>query len=243
MQTIFTSAPNDPFNISGSDKIYTLLRENLLAGLHCSLGLDVTVTGTVMLEDCVTVYKSTGLHGLLYVEKDVQIGEYSQVGLAEVSALRPQAENEVPGSEEFTLIHSGVRIGHHTQVDRGVVIGQGAWLEPFSRVDCDVPAGAQAGGSPLILRGYPCSQCGSLLSPHNREPGQTALDLQSGTGFRSHPVELAAQQVQVICRVCGRSHLFSSQQWRWVGRELPLDRPKRDNRLTEPAGLHRFMRW
>ena len=243
MQTISTSAPTNPFDISGAEKVYTLLREKLLAGSHCLLSLDVTVTGTVMLEECVTVHKSTSLHGLLYVENDVQIGEYSQVGLAGIGALKPQAANEVPGSEEFTWIHSGVRIGHHAQIDRGVIIGQGAWLEPFSRVDCDVPAGTQAGGSPLILRGYLCSQCGSLLSPHNRESGQTAADLQLGAGFRSQQVELAAQQVQVLCRVCGRSHLFTSQQWRWVGRELPLGKLRETGRVAEPAGLRRFMKW
>jgi hypothetical protein len=244
MQTISTSAPVHPSDIPGADKVYTLLRENLLAGLHCSLGLDITVTGTVMLEDCVTIYKSTGLHGPLYIERDVQIGEYSRVGSAMLLS-----EKKEPGIEEFTWIHTGARIGHHTQVDDGVAIGEGAWLEPFSRVDCDVPAGVQAGGSPLILRGYLCRQCSSLLSPQNGELWRPEMDprceadLRSGASPRSRQAEITGELIQVICRVCGRPHLFTSQQWRWVGRELPLGEPQEANRVGEPAGLRRFMRW
>jgi acetyltransferase-like isoleucine patch superfamily enzyme len=244
MQTILTSAANHSSDLTSADRVYTLLRENLLAGLHCSLGLDVTVAGTVMLEECVTIYKSTGLYGPLYIESDVQIGEYSQVGS---SKLHPE-QNEL-GVQQFTWIHNGVRIGHHTQIDSGVVLGQGAWLEPFSRVDCDVPAGVQAGGSPLILRGYLCSQCGSLLAPQSRDLWRPETDLCCSAGLRSgaspqpQQAELTGEQVQVICRVCGLSHFFASQRWRWVGRELPMGEPPGAGRLVEPAGLRRFMRW
>ena len=240
MLTISTSAPLHPSDVSGADKIYTLLRENLLAGLHCSLGLDVIVTGTVMLEDYVTVYKSTGLHGLLYIEENVQIGECSQVGPAEAGFLKPHSDR----NDEFTWIQAGARIGHHTQIDGGVTIGAGAWLDPFSRVDCDVPAGAQAGGSPLILRGYLCGQCGSLLSPQNKDLERCPADLPPAAGLRSPQVESeTAQHIQVICRVCGSLHNFTSQQWGRVGRELPLAEPQRADRLAEPAGLRRFMKW
>jgi hypothetical protein len=218
--------------MSGADNVYTLLRENVLAGLHCSFGLDVKVTGTVMLEDCVTIHKSASLHGFLYIECDVQIGEYSQVGMP--GALSP----------EFTWVRAGARIGHHCQIASGVIIGQGAWLEPFSQVDCDVPAGAQAGGSPLILRGYLCGRCGSLLSAPVRQIECCTAEIPSGAGLSSHPVEQAEQQIQLICRVCGDPHLFTAQQWRWVGRELPSAGEHRQaDKLATPAGLRRFMQW
>lgn len=102
MQTISTSATLHPVGMSGADNVYTLLRENLLAGLHCSFGSDLKVTGTVMLEDFVTIHKSASLHGFLYIERNVQIGEYSQVGMH--NAL----------SAEFTWVRSGARIGHHS---------------------------------------------------------------------------------------------------------------------------------
>jgi acetyltransferase-like isoleucine patch superfamily enzyme len=222
--------------ISGANKNYTLVRENLLAGSHCALGPDVAVNGTVMLEDYVTIHKSASLHGFLYIEKGVQIGEYSQVG--------SHSEQKEPGSAEFTWIRAGARIGHHSQIAGGVTIGEGAWMEPFSQVDCDVPAGAQAGGSPLMLRGYRCGRCGSLLPAQVKPFERCAVEMPSGTGPGSQQVESAtAQQIQVMCRACGYLHLFASQQWRWVGRELPPGQPRLAGRLAEPAGLRRFMKW
>ena len=236
MQTISTSAWLHPVGMSGADNVYTLLRENLLAGLHCSFGSDLQVTGTVMLEDFVTIHKSASLYGFLYIERDVQIGEYSQVGM--------HSEKNTALSAEFTWVRSGARIGHHSQIAGGVIIGEGAWLEPFSQADCDVPAGAQAGGTPLILRGYLCSRCGSLLSAPVRQPESCTAEMSSGAGLNPRLVEQAEQQIQLICRVCGYPHLFTTQQWRWVGRELPLPGEHRQaDKLATPAGLRRFMQW
>jgi hypothetical protein len=183
-----------------------------------------------MLEDGVVIHKSAGLQGFIYIENDVQIGEYSQVGMPS------QPKGEL--SAEFTWVRAGARIGHHSQIAGGVTIGKGAWLEPFSQVDCDVPAGVQAGGSPLILKGYLCHRCGSLLSTPFRQLERCSTGSPPAASSLSRPAG------QVICRVCGSSHIFTEQHWRWVGRELPSPgEPWQIDSQAAPSGLRRFMKW